>query len=595
MNSNSNILISNNEKKSEEKVLSKIPDIQNAFVELKNLRIKEIKELKDAQRNCQKIVDCSRNLDFEKASNYMLEGIKYSVNKANDNLKLCFEMFEITSEEELSPKTMAILQNRCADHVVNLIGRLKNFSNELELFIKKNNQNEEALSVAKECATSASTINIIFTKSKDLCCQFDKQINYLICTLTQRQLSEQIDNNKQNIVSKSYEQVIESNPTLKDDFVSHKHINLIANLILFAKQNTIKVLTYCSIFVPAVLVFSYLFIFCNSMFISESEFTINTNSEEKTTSAPTAQALITGGFNNDIYIATAYIKSFSLFNALDKKLELRKHYQKGDLFSALPINATIRDIKEYWNDVVNIDIDTESELLKLSVRSYSPEFSLKIQNNILRELDTLINQMNEKAHRDAVHLAEKEVQTAEKEVERTALELKKFRDNHTFINPEAEISNITSIVGSLEKQLSETKTDLEQKLTYFREDSLEVKTLKSKISALNKQLNEIRTRIAGNTTNNNLLSKSINEYEKLILIHEFAKKKLESAMTSLETSRQISLTKTRYLVMVESPTLPDESLWPTPFKSAFTTFLLSIFFIGIISLIISALREHMGV
>ena len=89
MNSNSNILISNNEKKSEEKVLSKIPDIQNAFVELKNLRIKEIEELKDAQRNCQKIVDCSRNLDFEKASNYMLEGIKYSVSNTEFG-KTCY-------------------------------------------------------------------------------------------------------------------------------------------------------------------------------------------------------------------------------------------------------------------------------------------------------------------------------------------------------------------------------------------------------------------------------------------------------------------------------------------------------------------------
>ena len=330
------------------------------------------------------------------------------------------------------------------------------------------------------------------------------------------------------------------------------------------------------------------------MYISESKFVINSNSAEKALSI-SPQTLLNGGGNNDIYVAIAYIKSMNLFNTIDQKLDLKTHFKSGDIVSSLSTNATNKEIEEYWKNIINVDIDSESELLKLAVRSYSPQFSLNIQKNILSELDSLINRMNEKAHKDAINLAEKEVQSSENEVEKTALELKNFRDNNTFISPEAEVTNFTNIIGNLEKQLSETKTELEQKLTYFKEDSLEIKTLKSKIDALNKQLNEVRTRIASNSTNKTILSNSLNEYENLSLKHEFAKKKLESAMTSLEAARQISLTKTRYIVMVESPTLPDESLWPTPFKSAFITLLLTIFSVGIISLIISAIREHMGV
>lgn len=601
-----NTVISNNiEQYENQPILVQLSELNNIFQELVELRTKEIEELKKAQKNCQKIIDYSRNLIFEKLAKDVLVGIDISIKAANENLCQCKDTQVIVNREELSKSFLLLFRNSCLGHTINISGRLRNFSKELSLYISQNNQTQNALSIANECATIASSIAISFNNAKDLCTQFDEKLKFIIESLTIKQISHQINefndslNNTTEKSQNEYDILDKETDSNKLNEIYNQQTNRYSiitkfNLLKLLSKKIRKTILVIGIFFPALLVLVYSLIFCNSMYISESEFVINSNSTEKVLSI-SPQSILNNAVNNDIYIAIAYIKSMNMFNIIDQRLDLKSHFQSGDIVSSLSSNATLKEIEEYWKNIVNVDIDSESELLKLAVRSYSPQFSLNIQKNILSELDSLINRMNEKAHKDAINLAEKEVQSSENEVEKTSLELKNFRDNNTFISPEAEVTNFTNIIGNLEKQLSETKTELEQKLTYFKEDSLEIKTLKSKIDALNKQLNEVRTRIASNSTNKTILSNSLNEYENLSLKHEFAKKKLESAMTSLEAARQISLTKTRYLVMVESPTLPDESLWPTPFKSAFITLLLTIFSVGIISLIISAIREHMGV
>lgn len=577
-------------------ILSQLPELHSVLQELIELRTKELEELKTSKDNCQKLVDYSRNLDFENFATNVLAGINYSITKAQENLNQCSESQFIENQEALSNCLVSLLKNPCLGHTINISERLRNFSNQLSVFINNSNQRKDSLSLANECATVASSIAINFNNAKDYCTHYDEKIKFLIESLTKQQLELQIDKSiDNNIDSKNESSVPDKENQYHTSYDNDLCNNQKDNNPFIKKFKSIKrKLTLGVFLLPTLLVLGYSLIFYDSMYISNSEFVINSNSTENSLSL-TPQTLLNGGINNDIYIAVAYIKSLNMFNAIDHKLNLKKHFQSGDIISSLSSNATVKDIEEYWSNVVNVHIDLESELLRLSVRSYSPEFSLSIQKNILNELESLINRMNEKAHKDAISLAEKEVSSSEQEVEKTSLALKTFRDINTFISPEAEVSNFTNIIGNLEQQLSETKTELEQKLTYFKKDSLEIKTLKSKIDALNNQLNEVRTRIASNSTNKQILSNTINEYERLSLKHEFAKKKLESAMTSLETARQISLTKARYLVMVESPTLPDESLWPTPFKSAFFTLILTILSGGIISLIISAIREHLGV
>ncbi len=297
-----------------------------------------------------------------------------------------------------------------------------------------------------------------------------------------------------------------------------------------------------------------------------------------------------------MYIASAYLTSVDLFYKLDKEYNLIEHFSSHDIISSLPKHPTLKETSEYWAKLVSVDTDSESGLIRVKFRAYTPEMSLNVTKGMLVELDKLINRMNEKAHLDSISLATNEVNKAQRLVEESAEKIRAFRNEHTILDPTSEASNVMTLVTKLEAQLVAVQTEIDEKKNYLRGDSLEFKNLLNKSEILQRQINDTRARIASkNNDNENQLSDTFGQYEKLIMQNEFAKNMLESAMTSLESSRQVSLTKSRYLVTLQQPNLPDESLWPNPFLASLLTFLGTVFGFGIISLIISAIREHAGI
>ena len=70
-------------------------------------------------------------MDFEKFAKDVILGINYSLNKANENLNQCTDNQVINDQEDLSRILISLLQNRCLDHIINIIGRQRNFSNNL--------------------------------------------------------------------------------------------------------------------------------------------------------------------------------------------------------------------------------------------------------------------------------------------------------------------------------------------------------------------------------------------------------------------------------------------------------------------------------
>ena len=572
-------------------VLERLPEIKNTITELIEIRTNEIAELTNAQQFCEDIMNFSVNFEFYKAAVAVHSGIKVSIKSAEENLAICSKAKECLTEEVLSQNIVSAMNNPCFNHVINISKSNRNLANEISVYIQNHNFHQEALSVANECSIKSSSVAIAFSKAENLTKLFNEKIRELVVILTQNQLKHQVIscNVDANLSNTENEVITASNNSSYKSSDDRTSIERLMDKRVYKWQWFIGLIS-----LPAVIIFMYSLLFCKSMYFSESEFSIVSSSTEKVFSV-SPQSLLTGSSGNNLYIATAFIKSIDMFKAIDMELNLKEHYSHGDFFSSLSESATLQEIKEYWNNVVNVNLETESDLLKLSVRSYSPEFSLKIQQSILKQLDLLINRMNETAHNDSIQLAMKEVQQAEEEVKNTAYELKQFRDSNTFIDPEAEISGISNIIGSLEKQLAETRTLLDQKRTYFKEDSIEIKTLKAKIQALTNQIAETRDRIGNERNDRKILSSALSQFEQLNLKHEFAKKKLESAINSLEVARQEALTKTRYLVMIDSPSMPDESLWPQPIKAAFITFLLTLFGAGTVSLLVSAIREHLGV
>lgn len=589
-------------------------EVEEAIKALIQIRKLEIDKLKEASGYCLEMLDFCKNIEFYKLAWSLNNGINVSINHATANLQSLENLFAVLVNEdnvstdyvqfnenqttsEIFANLLNCFNNRCLDHVNNITKNCRNVSNAIRTFLDQISR-EELVNIAQECAIRCSSISIVFAEALKLCEQFNANITSLISKLASGELSLFSDNSSPMDATNETLGSASSTDDQQMADIDNVYEKSSTGISIVKKGHISKFnLTMLLMLLPAVIVYLYCLVFYKPMYISTSEFSIRSSEPEQSLTL-TPQSILSGNSSTDLYIANAFIDSLDLFNAVDRVLDLKQHFSGGDLFSGLSKAPTINEIEEFWKDIVSTDIDSESEIIRFSVRSYNPEFSLKIQQEVISQLDLLINRMNESAHRDAIRLAESEVEKAQFKVESSAKDLKAFRNNHIFISPDKEAENISSILSGLEKQLAEGRAELDQKLSYLKSDSVEIRTLRSKNEALDRQIKDFRSRIGGKDSDgrtNSMLSDALEEYENLSLKHEFAKKMLESAMSSLETARQAALAKTRYLVMVESPSLPDESLWPKPLQSAFITLFLTFFGVGIISLVMSAIREHLGV
>lgn len=348
--------------------------------------------------------------------------------------------------------------------------------------------------------------------------------------------------------------------------------------------------------IPALVTFLYAVLFYDPMYISKTSFTINSNTTEKAFDFGVT-SLFAAGINKDPHIVYAYIKSLDLFNDIDKEIHLKEHYQNHDLVSTMPSNPTMTDIEEYWAGVTTVKIDADSDIILMTVRSYDPEYSKLLADTILKKIDNLVNTMNANALEDSIKLAKREVNEAENRVKNIADKIRVYRDEHEYIDPKTEAGSTLGIVSNLENEIAKKKAELTEKLGYMHSNSQEILILERKIASLEEQVKELRSKIVSNgkQIDQKSMSKSVAEYEKLELEYQFAQKILESSRTSLEVTRQQSLSKNKYLVKIDEPKIPDESLWPRPFKAACIVMAISFLLILGVSLIISAIMEHLGI
>ena len=65
-------------------------------------------------------------------------------------------------------------------------------------------------------------------------------------------------------------------------------------------------------------------------------------------------------------------------------------------------------------------------------------------------------------------------------------------------------------------------------------------------------------------------------------------------MASLETARVQAESKSLYVESFQKPMVPDESLYPRPIVFSLVFMLAAAALLGLVSLIVAAIREHAG-
>lgn len=354
-----------------------------------------------------------------------------------------------------------------------------------------------------------------------------------------------------------------------------------------------------SIFVllPTMLTFGYCAFVASPMYESQTKFAVRSSIEQPIGIDIASQLFKTGSSSlQDARIIDAYLRSPDLVERLDSRIKLFEHYSDSsrDFVSRLSTMPTLWDKESFWQRVSQSKIDVDSGIVTFTVRAYTPEMAQKIAYGVLEQGESLINEMNERSRSDAIRLAESEVKVAQERIVKAQKALETFRDEHKELDPKATATGLQTLVFELEGERSKVKAELAEARSYMKSTAPQVKALEKRLAAVESQLNAEKARIAGNPAGGSAINSWVSQYENLMIESEFAQKQLTTAMSAYEQARSMALAKSRYLVAIQQPTLPDESRYPRTWAFTLCAFFGFFLIYGLVRLIVASIREHAG-
>ena len=361
-----------------------------------------------------------------------------------------------------------------------------------------------------------------------------------------------------------------------------------------ARLSRVNAILWCTVIIPTALAVIYFGLIASDIYISESRFVVRSPQRQATTGLG---ALFTGtAFSrsqDDTYSVHDFVLSREALKELDDQIAVRKAYssKSADFINSFPgldWDDSFEAFHRYYRNHVTIDYDTVSSITILKVRAFTAKDSKEINDLLLKMGERLVNNLNDRSRQDLIKTAEQEVAVGEEKVKRAAVALAAFRNNQSVFDPDRQSTMQLQGVSRLQDELVATETQLNQ-IQRVSPNNPQVASLKNRVETLRKAIANETAKVAG--AGGSLTSKS-GAFERLALEKVFAEKQLASSLTALESAKSEAQRKQLYLERLVQPNLPDKALEPRRLRSVFMVFVLGLVTWGVVSLLVSSVKEH---
>lgn len=367
-------------------------------------------------------------------------------------------------------------------------------------------------------------------------------------------------------------------------------LNKIQSLLPLFKKHSLLV-----VIVPWVIYALYITLLASPQYISRSQLIVKSSdggSSFDPTSLLSSVGASTGGTNSQLI--EAFVMSRDMLNYLDNTIQLRDHFihDGADIFSRLSSTASQEDFLAYYLSHVKVTVDSASSVITIQSRAFSRDYAQLINETIVKHAEHFINDIGNNLAKSKLEFAKGEHAIVEKKLQDAKTKLLAFQSKYNVLDPTAEGAAFQQIAFSLEATLAQRKAELNTLSTMMSDSAPEILNLKRQINALQAQINEQKEKI--NTSDNiNQLSVSelMSQYSNLQVQVELALQAYSSSLVTLENARVDAYQQLEHLVTVESPTLPDESLYPKVIYNLVLFAIVLLMLYGIVRIIIATIKE----
>ena len=351
-----------------------------------------------------------------------------------------------------------------------------------------------------------------------------------------------------------------------------------------------------TVVLPVSLSIVYFGLIASDVYISESRFVVYSPSQSF---SATGLGSLLGGMTGNNSSSAAnnihdYIDSWDAMTSLDQSYDLKSVYGNHkidviDRFGGLlyPLVNNV-ELHRYYRSMVLDSIDSTNGITRLTVQAYSAADAKNINAYLLQKSQDIVNQMNDTARRKAVSYAQTQVDLAEKNLSSATLMLAQYRNKQKIFSPPAQSALQLAMISKLQEQLIIEKGNLDAIRAHAPKNP-QLSVLAGNIRTLEKQISDEVEKVSG--SDQSLASKDI-RYEGLVVDQMLAQKLLEAAVISLEQAKVTAQKQELYLETISQPNLPDAEQKPKRFQDILATLLLSMIVWGVLTIIISGVREH---
>jgi capsular polysaccharide transport system permease protein len=346
---------------------------------------------------------------------------------------------------------------------------------------------------------------------------------------------------------------------------------------------------------PALIAGVYYFGIASDLYLSEAKFIVRSPKQVQASGiGALLQSTGLGRAAEDTSAVQDFIMSRDAVRKLEQKDDLRAVFSRpeGDFVSRFPgILFWRKDFEALfarYDHFVSVETDTNTGVTALQVKGYRPEDSHMLASALLAYSEQLINELNERARRDALDTARREVDGAEQRIAQIQSELTAYRVKQKMLDPKSASAGVLELIGQMNAAQTNARAQLGELLNNSP-NSPQIPLVKTRIASLDKLIAEERAKLSGETDS---VVAALTGYERLNLQRELAEKALASAFTSLEAARIEAQRQQLYLETIAQPNLADYPLYPKRIVSFITVFATCMLVYGLAWLLVANVREH---
>ncbi|MCH8474838.1 MAG: hypothetical protein LAT55_06370 [Opitutales bacterium] len=349
--------------------------------------------------------------------------------------------------------------------------------------------------------------------------------------------------------------------------------------------------------VPSALLLGYLSIFAQPTYETETQIVIRENGQGSGMQIPGINASLLGGAGGLSYeeglILQQYLESAAFAEKAANELDLVEHFSepRQDRFRTLSEAPTREALRRYIRRVVRVQTSSDSGIVVIRVRAFTPEFSQKLTDFVLAESERRINELNRRMVDAKTSSANRELQASEERVQSIRQEVLALQMEHGMVDPAREIAARFDHISSLDRRLVEVRSRIGVKSSFMQENSSELRRLRSEVEALENQRDEeVRRALEGTGENN--IADLLRTYENLQQQKELALSSYAASFAMAEQAKMEASRQEKFILVISPTHLPEEPVFPQTGIHFLIGFLVILFGYSIGRLVWATVQDH---